>query len=80
MYEWQVYAVFHKDLSVEGIAMAKGRRVSGKHQRVSSESSGAAGDHLAGRGSPGESIYENLQLVFLAKSFNPNRREFRVPE
>ena len=63
-----------------GIATAKGTRVSGKHQRVSSESSGAAGDHLAGRGSPGESIYENLQLVFLAKSFNPDRREFRVPE
>ena len=75
-----MYVVIHKDLSVVGIAMAKGTRVSGKHQRVSSESSGAAGDHLAGRGSPGESIYENLQLVFLAKSFNPNRREFRVPE
>ena len=60
--------------------MAKGTRVSGKHQRVSSDSSGAAGDHLAGRGSPGESIYENLQLVFLAKSFNPNRGDIRVPE
>ena len=33
------------------------------------------------RGSPGESIFENLKLVlFLAKSFNPNRREIRVPE
>ena len=40
--------------------MAKGTRVLGKHQRVSSESSGAVGDHLAERGSPGESIYENL--------------------
>ena len=33
------------------------------------------------RGSPGDSIFENLKLVlFLAKSFNPNRRELRVPE
>ena len=33
------------------------------------------------RGSPGESIFENLKLVlFLAKSFNPNRRELSVPE
>ena len=32
-------------------------------------------------GSPGESIFENLKLVlFLAKSFNLNRREIRVPE
>ena len=59
-----MYAVFHKDLSVVGIAMEKGRRVSGKHQRVSSESSGATGDHLAGRGSPGGSIFENLKLDF----------------
>ena len=42
--------------------MAKGTRVSGKHQRVSSESSGAAGDHLAGRGAPGESDNEILML------------------
>ena len=33
------------------------------------------------RGSPGESTCENLKLVlFLANSFNPNRREFRIPE
>ena len=33
------------------------------------------------RGSPGDSIFENLKLVlFLAKSFNPNRKELRVPE
>ena len=32
------------------------------------------------RGSPGESIFENLKLVLLAKSFNPNRGEIRVPE
>ena len=33
------------------------------------------------RGSPRESIFENLKLVlFLAKSFNPNKRELRVPE
>ena len=33
------------------------------------------------RGSTGESIFENLKLVlFLAKSFNLNRRELRVPE
>ena len=33
------------------------------------------------RGSPGGSIIENLKLVlFLAKSFNPNRRDVRVPE
>ena len=33
------------------------------------------------RGSLGESTFENLKLVlFLAKSFNPNRRELRVPE
>ena len=31
------------------------------------------------RGSPGESIYEILELE-LTKSFNPNRREIRVPE
>ena len=31
------------------------------------------------RGSPGESIYENLELE-LTKPFNPNRREIRVPE
>ena len=33
------------------------------------------------RGSPGVSTCENLKLVlFLAESFNPNRREIRVPE
>lgn len=31
------------------------------------------------RGSPGESSYENLESD-LVKSFNPNRREIRVPE
>ena len=31
------------------------------------------------RGSPEESNYENLELE-LAKSFNPNRREIRIPE
>ena len=31
------------------------------------------------KGSPGESIYENLELE-LAKPFNLNRREIRVPE
>ena len=31
------------------------------------------------RGSPGASIYEILELE-LTKSFNPNRREIRVPE
>ena len=31
------------------------------------------------RGSPGGSIYENLMLE-LVKSFNPNRRETRIPE
>ena len=59
-----MYVVIHKDLSVVGIAMAKGTRVSGKHQRVSSESSGAAGDHLARRGSLGGSIFDNLKLDF----------------
>ena len=31
------------------------------------------------RGSPGESIYVNLELE-LAKLFNPNRREIGIPE
>ena len=62
-----------------GFATAKGTRVSGKHRRVSSKFSGAAGDHLDLRGSPGESSYENLESD-LVKSFNLNRREIRVPE
>ena len=61
-----------------GIATAKGTTVSGKHQRVSSESSGEARHHLKQRGSPGESIYENLEL--LAKSVNQNGREIRSLE
>ena len=36
--------------------------------------------HLLERGgSPGGIVHENLMSV-LVKSFNPNRREFRIPE
>ena len=38
-----------------------------------------ADDHLSWRSSPGGSDYENLVLE-LAKLFNPNRGEIRVPE
>ena len=38
--------VTHKDLSVVGIAMTKGTRVSRKLRRVSSESYGATSNHL----------------------------------
>ena len=70
----------HRDILVTVNYKGDVHKGLGNDRRVSSTSPGAVGDHLAGRGSPGESIYENLQLVFLAKSFNPNRREFRVPE
>ena len=54
-------------------------RFSSEHQRVSSKASSEVGDHLEGRGSPRGRSYENLE-VELVKSFNPNRREIRVPE
>ena len=53
-------------------------RVSGKYRGISSESSNEVGD-LPERGLSGRNSYETLELE-LAKSFNPNRREIRVPE
>ena len=43
-YERQKYIVIHKDLSLVGIATAKGTRVSGKYRGISSESSNEASD------------------------------------
>ena len=56
---------------------AMSTRVSGKYRGISSESSNEAGD-LQEWGLSGRNSYENLELE-LAKSFNPNRREIRVP-
>ena len=47
-----------------GNSKSGGHKVSREYRRVSSESSGEAGHHLEQRGSPGESISENLKLVF----------------
>ena len=46
LYEWQVYVVIHKDISVPGNCKSDGHKVSREHRRVSSESSGVVGDHL----------------------------------
>ena len=64
---------------MEGNRKSDEHKFSSEHRRVSSKASGGAGDHLEGRGSPGGSHCENLALE-LVKSFNPNRREIRVPE
>ena len=62
-----------------GNSKSGGHKVSREYGSVSSESSGEASHHLEWRSSPGESIYKNLELE-LAKPFNPNRREIRIPE
>ena len=59
------------------IAKAMSTRVSGKYRGISSESSDEAGD-LPEWGLSRRNSYENLELE-LAKPFNPNRREIRVP-
>ena len=64
---------------MEGNRKSDEHKFLSEHRRVSSKASGGAGDHLEGRGSPGGSHCENLALE-LVKSFNPNRREIRVPE
>ena len=74
-----MHVFIHRDILVVGNCKSNGHKVSKEYQRVTLKSSGAARNHLDWRGSPGESSYENLELD-LVKSFNPNRREIRVPE
>ena len=62
-----------------GNSKSGGHKVSKEHRRVSSEFPGVAGRSSVFRGSPGGSDHEILELE-LVKSFNPIRREIRVPE
>ena len=78
LYEWRVYVVIHRGLSMEGNC---------KSDTIKSQEN--IGEYFGSfwctrrssviRGSPGESIIENLESE-LVKSFNPNRRDVRVPE
>ena len=74
-----MYVFIHRDISVVENCKSNGHKVSKEYRWVTSKSSGAAGNHLDWRCSPGENIIENLDLE-LVKSFNPNRRDVRVPE
>ena len=46
LYEWRVYVVIHRSLSMKGNYKSNGDKVLREHRRVSSESSGVAVDHL----------------------------------
>ena len=59
-----MYVFIHRDISMVGNCKGNGHKVSKEFQRVTSKSSGAVGDHLDWRGSPGESIFENLKSDF----------------
>ena len=65
-----MYVFIHRDILGVGNYKSNGHKVLREHRKVSSESSGAAGDHLELGGSPGVSIIENLKLD-LVKPFKP---------
>ena len=77
---WTIGVSSYPEGFIDGNELQKRwHKVSREHRRVTSESSSAAGDHFDWRGSRGESVFENLKLDF-RKSFNPNRRDIRIPE
>ena len=79
LYERQVYVVIHRGLSMEGNCKSDGHKGLGKALRSIFRIFWRSKRSSIIRSSPGGSNYENLELE-LAKPFNPNRREIRVPE
>ena len=74
-----MYIAIHGDLSVVGNCNSEGHKGLGKTTKIFFRIFWCTKQSTGVRGSPGESIYENLKFE-LEKSFNPNRREIRVPE
>ena len=78
-YGRQVYVAIHGDLSVVGNCDGEGHKGLGKTSKSIFRIFWCTKRPSRMRGSPGGSSYEILMLE-IAKSFNPNGREIRVPE
>ena len=78
LYEWRVYVVIHRGLSMEGNCKSdtiKSQENIGENLRILLVQQTI----ICNKGLSGRSIIENLESK-LVKSFHPNRREVRVLE
>ena len=78
MYEWQVYVIIYRGLSMEGNCKSDGTK-SRENIIEYLQNLPVQQAILCDKGPPRRSSYENLESE-LVNSFYPNRRKIRVPE